>query len=167
MGRTVTRHHLDLHANGGDSSRSDALDSVDDRIVGMLVQDGRASYADIGRVVGLSGHAVGERVRRLVQEGAITGFSATVDLARLGRGLDALIDVRLSTSARPEAFERAAADLPAVREVVFLTGRFDYQLRMACRDANELDQTVRVLRERAGAALTETRIVLRSTVPPG
>ena len=48
-----------------------------------------------------------------------------------------------------------------MREVVFLTGRFDYQLRVACRDADDLNSTVRAIRQ-GGAAGTETRIVLRS-----
>ena len=43
----------------------------------------------------------------------------------------------------------------------FVTGRFDYQLRAACADADDLDHTVRALRK-AGAAVTETRIVLRT-----
>ena len=43
------------------------------------------------------------------------------------------------------------------------TGRFDYQLRVACRDADDLNHTVRTIRREAGAAGTETRIVLRSS----
>jgi hypothetical protein len=49
-----------------------------------------------------------------------------------------------------------------VRELTFLTGRFDYQLRVACCDPDELDHTVRAIRK-AGAAQTETRIVMRAT----
>ncbi len=55
------------------------------------------------------------------------------------------------------------AKLPAVRELAFLTGRFDFQLRLACRDADDLDRTVRTIRRDAGAASTETRIVMRSS----
>jgi Lrp/AsnC family leucine-responsive transcriptional regulator len=93
------------------------------------------------------------------------GFSAIVDLERLGRGLDAIIDVRLASTTTPEAFEREARKLSAVRELIFVTGRFDYQLRIACRNPHDLDETVRALRQRGGAALTETRIVLRAESP--
>jgi Lrp/AsnC family leucine-responsive transcriptional regulator len=51
--------------------------------------------------------------------------------------------------------------LPAVREIAFVTGRFDYHVRVACRGADDLDATVRAIRHE-GAAATETRIVLRS-----
>ena len=100
-------------------------------------------------------------MRRLVDAGIVTGFTALVDYGHVGRRLDALIDVRLLSAAKPEAFEAAAGELPSIREVSFVTGRFDYQLRAACVDADDLDQTVRALRQ-AGAAVTETRIVLRT-----
>jgi Lrp/AsnC family leucine-responsive transcriptional regulator len=48
---------------------------------------------------------------------------------------------------------------------VFVTGRFDYQVRVACKDTDDLDQTVRALR-RSGAAQTETRIAMRSSRSP-
>lgn len=92
----------------------------------------------------------------------ITGFTATVDLGSVGRSLDAIIDVRLMPKTDPDSFERQIAKLAAVRELVSLTGRFDYQVRVACRDADELDRTVRAVRRDAGAAQTETRIVMRA-----
>jgi Lrp/AsnC family leucine-responsive transcriptional regulator len=97
----------------------------------------------------------------------ITGFSATLDPSGVGRGLDALIDVRLLPNTDPMAFERAAAALKPVREVAFVTGRSDYHVRVSCRDANDLNETIRALRQQGGAAVTETRIVMRSeTYPP-
>jgi Lrp/AsnC family leucine-responsive transcriptional regulator len=145
------------------TSDSVGISSIDDRIIHELRRDGRTSYADLGRAVGLSAHAVGERVRRLVRSGVIKGFMAVVDGKRLGQGLEALVDVRLLPTAVPETFEANASKLETVREVVFVTGRFDYQVRVVCRDAEALDRTVRTLRGRGGAALTETRIVLRAT----
>jgi len=130
-------------------------------ILSELIRNGRATYKELGALAGLSPHAVAPRVRRLVEAGIVTAFTALVDYGHVGRGLDALIDVRLLSTATPEAFEAAAAELPSIRETCFVTGRFDYQLRAACVDADDLDHTVRALR-RAGAAVTETRIVLRT-----
>jgi Lrp/AsnC family leucine-responsive transcriptional regulator len=149
-------------SSASSSTESVVIDAIDNRIVEVLCADGRISYAELGRRVGLGPHAVAERVRRLIQMGTITGFTATVDLAALGRGLDAIIDVRLLPSTSPEDFEEEVAKLDAVRDAVFVTGRFDYQLRLACRDSRHLDQTVRAIRQHAGAALTETRIVMHT-----
>jgi Lrp/AsnC family leucine-responsive transcriptional regulator len=143
--------------------KSVVVDETDHRIIGILVRNGRTSFAALGEAVGLSPHGAADRVRRLERGGVITGFTANVDLENLGRGLDAFVDVRMLPTADPEAFERLAAEAPAVREVLFVTGRFDYQLRLACTDADELDRTIRVLRQRGGVAATETRIVLRSS----
>lgn len=137
------------------------MDDVDRVILSELIRNGRATFKELGELADLSPHAVAPRVRRLVEAGIVTGFTALVDYGTVGRGLDALIDMRLLSTARPEAFEAAAAELPAVRELSFLTGRFDYQVRAACVDADDLDHTVRALRA-AGAAVTETRIVLRT-----
>jgi len=139
------------------------IDETDHRIISLLSANGRASFASIGAEVGLSPHGTADRVRRLERDGVITGYSASVDLGRVGRGLDAFIDVRLLPSTDPTGFENKVSSLPAVREMAFLTGRFDYQLRVACRDADELNETVRAVRRDAGAAGTETRIVMRST----
>ncbi|HEY2480007.1 MAG TPA: Lrp/AsnC family transcriptional regulator [Solirubrobacterales bacterium] len=139
------------------------MDEIDDRILGMLATNGRASFAAIGEAVGLSPHGAADRVRRLERDGVISGYTARIDPAGVGRSLDAFIDVRLLPTTDSEEFERRVARLDSVREMAFLTGRFDYQLRVACRDADDLNETVRAIRREAGAAGTETRIVLRSS----
>jgi Lrp/AsnC family transcriptional regulator, leucine-responsive regulatory protein len=139
------------------------MDEIDDRILGILATNGRASFAAIGEEVGLSPHGAADRVRRLERDGVITGYAARIDPAGVGRSLDAFIDVRLLPTTDSEEFEQRVARLASVREVAFLTGRFDFQLRVACRDADDLNDTVRAVRREAGAAGTETRIVLRST----
>lgn len=141
------------------------MDALDDQILRELRRNGRISFADLGAQVGLSPHAAAARVRRLQDRGVITGFTVTVAAGALDRHLDAVIDIRLRPETPPEDFEAQAARLPAVREVIFLTGRADYQLRVACNDADDLDRTVRALRQRGGVAATETRIVLKSYRP--
>ncbi|MGD9735177.1 MAG: Lrp/AsnC family transcriptional regulator [Solirubrobacterales bacterium] len=138
------------------------LDEIDRKILSLLSTNGRASFASIGAEVGLSPHGTADRVRRLERDGVITGFTAKVDPGSVGRTLDAVIDVRILPTTSPDDFERLVASLTPVTEMTFLTGRFDYQLRVACRDADELDQTIRRIRRDAGAAGTETRIIMRS-----
>ncbi len=139
------------------------MDDIDNQILGLLVRNGRAPYAELGQAVGLSPHATADRVRRMMRNGVITGFTVVVDARAAGNLLDAYIDVRLAPGTQPDQFERRARELAQLRELAFVTGRFDYQLRVVCRDADDLDQTLRVLRQKAGAVHTETRIVLRST----
>ena len=137
--------------------------AIDDRIIRILVRNGRASFAQIANDVGLSAHAVAERVRRLEARGAIQGYTARIDQRQLGRGLAAYVDVRLLPTTDPEKFERLALGLPATQRIAFVTGRFDYIVELACRDTTDLDETVRQLRSRGGVAATETRLVMRAS----
>jgi Lrp/AsnC family leucine-responsive transcriptional regulator len=141
------------------------LDAIDVQIVNALLRNGRASFAELGKAVGLSPHGAADRVRRLRRAGVITGFTARVALANVGRSLDAFIDVRLLPTTSSETFEAFVLGLEAVQEVAFVTGRFDYHVRVACHGADDLDQTVRAIR-RQGAAASETRIVLRAATSP-
>lgn len=141
------------------------IDAIDFKIINALIENGRVSFANLGTHVGLSPHGAADRVRRLERAGIITGFTITVAQEGIGRRLNALVDVRLQTRTTPEAFERTVAALPAVQELAFVTGRFDYHVRLACRDADDLDQTIRAIRQKGGAAQTETRLVLRATTP--
>jgi len=132
-----------------------------DRVDGKR-EDGRISWSDLGAAVGLSANAAAERVRRLRRAGVITGFVAQVDPAAGGRTVEALVGVTLSTGTDSDKFAAAAARLEPVSEVLHLTGAPDYQLRVSCRDTAELDVLLRTLRNRLGAADTETTIILRS-----
>jgi Lrp/AsnC family transcriptional regulator, leucine-responsive regulatory protein len=141
------------------------MDSTDSEILKLLRDDGRLSWSDLGAAVGLSANAAADRVRRMRRIGVITGFAALVDPAAGGRRLEALVGVVLGPGTDSDEFAVAAAALEPVTEVLHLAGAPDYQLRVACRDTAELDQLLRALRLRLGAADTETKIVLRSGPP--
>jgi Lrp/AsnC family leucine-responsive transcriptional regulator len=68
------------------------LDAKDAAIIKALRRNGRLPYAELGRLVGLSGPAAAERVARLTDAGVIKGFTARIDYAALGRGLSAVIE---------------------------------------------------------------------------
>jgi Lrp/AsnC family leucine-responsive transcriptional regulator len=142
------------------------MDPIDGEILSILRADGRISWRDLGAAVGLSANAAADRVRRLRRAGVIRGFAARVDPAAGGRKVEALVGVVLARGTDSDGFATIAARLPAVTEVLHLSGSPDYQLRVACHDTAELDALLRVLRRRAGAADTETTIVLRSGPPP-
>jgi len=143
------------------------MDAIDREILGALMRDGRLSFRELGAAVGLSANAAADRVRRMRRDGVITGFTATVDHGAAGRRLVALIDVRLAASGTNEEFEAAVARLEPVTDAVHVTGRFDYQLRVACRDTAELDRLLRQLKTQLGVVETETRVVLRSAIARG
>jgi len=91
----------------------------------------------------------------------ITGFHAAVDHARVGRALLALIDVRLPPSMSRTGFESCMKSIPGVLSATLMTGKSDYQLRVACKDTDDLDEIIGALREKTGVQDTYSRLVLR------
>ena len=90
------------------------LDDIDARIVTALIRDARASYADIGAEVGLSASAVKRRVDRLRASGAITGFSARVDLSALGWTTEAYVELFCRGRTSPAQIAAAVGKHPEV-----------------------------------------------------
>ena len=146
------------------ATETSGLDTIDHQILGALVQNARLSYRELGERVSLSANAAAERVRRLRERGVIAGFQAVIDPSASGRTLVALIDVRLDGPTESQRFERLIESLDEVTDAAHVTGRFDYQLRVACHGAGDLDQLIRTLKTKGGVIETDTRLSLRTVV---
>jgi DNA-binding Lrp family transcriptional regulator len=122
----------------------DEIDAVDQLILGVLQDDARITNRDLAQRVGLSPSASLARVRGLRERGIITGFAAELDLARLGRPLQALVAIRLHTHARA-LLDRFVEDLVELEETIsvfHLTGEADYLLHVAVADPEHLRDVV-------------------------
>lgn len=133
-------------------------DQKDCEIIKMLEHDGRASLADIGKEVGLTGPAVGERLRRLRDAKQIIGFEARVDLRSLGYSIQALVRIK-PRSGQLQAVERMIDDQPQFMSCDRVTGDDCYVARLALRDVAELDDILLPFHDRAE---THTSIVKSS-----
>ena len=104
------------------SNRKVSLDETDWLILLALQQDGRISFSELARQVGLTPPAVSERVRRLEADGIIHGFHADVDPARLGYGITAIIRIAVPTGAQCTTLLESLSDYPEVLEAYRVTG---------------------------------------------
>lgn len=111
-------------------------DRKTDRILHELSRNGRISNLELAEKVGLSPSACLRRVQELERSGVITGYRAVLDRRRLGRGFVAYVGVGLSdhSKASQDAFERAIAEAPEVRECHNVTGSVEYLLRVEVAD---------------------------------
>jgi Lrp/AsnC family leucine-responsive transcriptional regulator len=140
------------------------MDDIDRGLVGLLMRDARMSFRELGDRVSLSANAAAERVRRLQERGVIAGYQAIISPDAAGRALIALIDVRLAGPAHAQRFEEMIEAHDSVTDAAHVTGRFDYQLRLACSGTGELDDLIRMLKTKGGVIETDTRIALRTVV---
>ena len=112
------------------------IDSINARILRLLERDGRIPNMDLAERVGLSPSACLRRVQEMERRGIIKGYRAVVAPEARGGGFIAYLAVGLSlhTNAAQDAFERAMAQTPEVRECHNVTGTIEYLLRVETRD---------------------------------
>jgi len=135
------------------------LDQVSKAIVEQLQQDGRRSYAAIGKVVGLSEAAVRQRVQRLV-EGGVMQVVAVTDPLQLGFARQAMIGV--SVQGPLESVADALAELDEVDYVVVTAGRYDLLVEVVCEtDEHLLELISSKIRSLEGVVSTETFMYLK------
>jgi DNA-binding Lrp family transcriptional regulator len=146
------------------------LDATDRAIVEAVGQDARITNQRLADRVGVAPSTALARLRSLRDRGVVRGFHAEVDLAALGRPLQAMIAVRLAVHAREEidAFTHAVRALPGVLMVFHLTGVTDYLVWVAATDAQDLREfVVDHLATHPSVAHAETSLIYEHTRGPG
>ena len=112
------------------------LNKLDQKILQTLQQDGRISFTELGKQVGLTTTPCIERVRKLEREGYIQGYTALLDAQRLGAGLVVFVQLRLNRTSKKsfEDFRHAINKLVEVQECYLVTGSFDFMVKARVRD---------------------------------
>lgn len=140
------------------------LDAIDSALVRALQRDAGVSNKDLAAATGVAPSTALERVRGLFRRGVIRRRTVEVDLPALGRGLQAMVAIRLRPPNRQviEEFTRFLGGLPEIIAIYTLTGSEDFLLHVAVRDVDRLNafilDTLTVRREIADV---RTSIVFR------
>jgi Lrp/AsnC family transcriptional regulator for asnA, asnC and gidA len=135
------------------------LDELSKQIIEKLQQDGRRSYAGIGKAVGLSEAAVRQRVQRMVDAGVMQ-IVAVTDPMQLGFARQAMIGIRTTGSLEPIA--DAVAALDEVDYVVITAGTYDLLVEVVCEsDEALLEVLSSKIRTIENVVSTETFVYLQ------
>lgn len=112
------------------------LNRIDLNILRVLQKDGRTTYAELARQVGLTTTPCIERVKRLEKEGYLRGYSGLVNPELLGAGLIVFVQIRLNRTSQDsfDAFRKAVVKLPEVQECYLVSGNFDYLVKARVAD---------------------------------
>lgn len=144
------------------------LDTYEKQILKHLQQDGRASTQDLSEAVGLSASPCWRRVKKLEEEGYITRYAAILDRKKLGLGALAYVHVSLieHSEASIEKFYDFVETSERVIECASITGEFDFVLKVAATDPENLEQFImqRILRLGVVRTTTTTFILRQNKV---
>jgi Lrp/AsnC family leucine-responsive transcriptional regulator len=149
-----------------DSTLSTDLDAHDTRILAELQLDGRITMAELGRRVHLSQPAATERVRKLEASGVISGYRATVNLAKLGYGIRAIMRIGRAEYAR---VVKLIQSTPECVNAYNVTGDDSWVLEIAVIDVSHLDAVVTkfcILTETATSIILNPARENQPMVPP-
>lgn len=141
------------------------LDDTDRAILRLLQDNARTPNAEIGRVVGLSGQSVQERIRKLEVAGVIRGYEVALDPAALGLEVTAFVELTTPTGQDYGAEYRGINEFivrePEVLEHHSVAGDIDVMLKVRCADIPHLTALMDRLRN-ISRAHTKTIIVLHT-----
>lgn len=141
--------------------RKEFLDRKDLEIIEVLQEDGRASYSEIAKRIGMSEAAVYSRIKRLLSLGVIRKIQAIVDAEKLGYAVTAFIAVTVRPPKYEEVLEKLS-EIPEVLEVHDVTGEHYCLIKVRARSNEDLARILDEIGKLDGVASTETKIVLRT-----
>ena len=143
------------------------LDRIDLNILAQLQRNGRMSNVDLADLVGLSPSPCLQRTKRLESAGYITGYSAQIDLAKLGDILMVFTEMTLSDHRRSDfaRFEQAVASIDEIIECHLVSGGYDYLLKFVTRSVTHYQSLIEAMLDRGiGIEKYFSYIVIKSPI---
>lgn len=135
------------------------MEATDRRIVDLLRRDGRLSFTDLGKELGLSTSAAHQRVRRLEERGVITGYMARIDAGKVGLPITAFISVTPVDPAAPDDVPDRLHELTEIEACYSVAGDESYILKVRVASPGALEDLIARIRAVAAVA-TRTTVVL-------
>ncbi len=142
------------------------MDIIDKQILNCLIENGRMTVSEVSQRVNLSIPAVSERIRKLEQSGTVDQYSAILNPMKMGKHLTSIMMVSLERPKYNDGFIKQILSEPDVLECHYLTGDFDYILKITTEGTDTLEKLLNRIKSVQGVQKTRTTVVL-STVKQG
>jgi Lrp/AsnC family leucine-responsive transcriptional regulator len=139
------------------------LDGIDTTIIEILQKQGRTRRNDLAEAVGLSLPSVSERLRKLEENGYITGYFATVDPRKLGKDICAFIFVTVDSSRHYPGFLEHAHANDEILECHAITGEGSHLLKVRTANTASLEKLLAKIQAWSGVLNTRTNLVLSTS----
>jgi Lrp/AsnC family leucine-responsive transcriptional regulator len=136
------------------------VDAIDRRLIELLTEYGRLSYAELARQVGLSAPAVKERCDKLESSRVIRSYRAHLDPEAVGLGVTAFIGIVQAPGSEIDEVEIALRGRPEIESCYFLAGTESYLIQVRVATIADLERLIVALNRIPGVANTRTMIAL-------
>lgn len=137
------------------------MDSMDRSILKCLSENSRQSATGISQTVHLSVAAVIERIRKMERSGVIQQYTIVADQHKIGNDVTALMEVSLEHPKYYDEFTRVMNDNDNIVACDYLTGDYDFMLKIQTQSSETLEQLHRVIKSIKGVSATKTYFVLK------
>ncbi|WP_053359783.1 Lrp/AsnC family transcriptional regulator [Clostridium sp. IODB-O3] len=138
------------------------MDNMDNMILQCLKKNSRIKASEISKEIHLSVSAVLERIHKMEKNGVIKNFTIVVDEAKLGNETSALMEISLD---HPKYYDSFTDAIRAHKNIVFcyyLTGDFDFMIKILCKSSAELEKIHREIKCLGGVSGTKTHFILKN-----
>ena len=137
------------------------MDNLDYKILECLKSNARIKASQISKEIHLSVSAVLERIKKMENNNIIKNYTITVDNNKLGNGTSALMEVSLDHPKYYESFTKEKEKNKNIVLCYYLTGDFDFMLKILCSSSEELEKIHRNIKSLEGVSRTKTYFILK------
>lgn len=138
------------------------MDTLDYQILNILKKNARKKASDISKEIHLSVSTVIERIRKLESSGIIESYTIITNEHKIGNDLTALMEISLTHPRFNDAFVEEVMAHPNIISCYYLTGEFDYMIKISCQSSEHLEKIHKWVKDRKGVRFTRTHFVLRN-----
>ena len=141
------------------------IDSLDMKILEILMENSRVSYLEIARKTGVAGATIHLRLNKMERLGIIKGNRLIVDPEKLGFKIGAFICINLQEGGQYEHAVEVLNDIKEVTECAYVTGAYSMFVKVYCKDTNHLREVLNgKIQKIEGVKSTETFIILEQSI---
>ena len=138
------------------------MDNMDYKILKCLKSNARYKASDISKEIHLSISAVIERIHKMEKNNVITNYTIIVDQKKLDNDVSALMEISLEHPKYYDSFTDAIELNPNIVSSYYLTGDYDFMLKIICQSSDHLEKIHRQIKSLEGVSATKTHFILKN-----
>lgn len=139
------------------------MDIIDVKILEVLQENSRVSISELSKKVNLSLSAVSERLKKLENSKVISKYTTILDPKMLGKDLSVVISIGLEFTSELEKFMEYVNGEPEILECHYITGEYDYMLKVTTTNTNSLETIMNRIKSFDGIKRTQTNVIMSTT----